>query len=79
MAVSSGPGFSLGGPRVFPNGGRTGFTATTPPVTPPVWLHHTDYIIDNRTHATVDNTTGLIINNTRTADADNRRTYVYNA
>lgn len=51
----------------------------TPPVTPPVWLHRTDFIIDNRTRADVDNATSLIVNNTRLVDADNRRTYVYQA
>ncbi len=69
------------GPRPFPNGFRTGRTDTTPtpPVTPPVWLHRTDYIIDNRTIADVESRTGLIVNNTRLVDADLRRTYVYNA
>jgi hypothetical protein len=82
MPAASGPGFSGGGPRVFPNGFRTGRAETTPvppPVTPPVWLHRTDYIAENRTTSDVDNTTSLIVNNTRTVDADNRRTYVYQA
>lgn len=68
------------GPRPFPNGFRTGRTETvTPPVTPPVWLHRSDFIIDNRTTADVDNVTSLIVNNTRLIDADSRRTYVYQA
>lgn len=69
------------GPRPFPNGFRTGRTETTPtpPVTPPVWLNRSEFVIDNRTLTAVDNTTSHVAQNARTYEADNRTTLVVQA
>ena len=65
------------GPRPFPNGFRTGRTETTPaPPTPPVWLGRSEFVIDNRTAASVDQRTTLAAQNARHYDADNRTTFV---